>query len=577
MNPGIFYRLLLSLTLLFLLSTGFMAYSLINEAEDAYEAARLHQAHTMAQGLAEASLDALAVNDYELIEGWLRGTNAIDDFAYAYLSKANGLIISHTDIDLVAKRTKALGEITEPLVKNISYLKRPVREVVHSAYLGKKHLANAHLAYFTDTKSFYSETIIFRVVALLAITLAILSLVTFFILRWVLKPVEELADAMHKVTRNKDYSYRVSKQRKDEIGLLVNSFNNMLEQIQQRDSELLTEKELAEKSANEAKVFAHEISLTNNELENEISERIKIEHELKELSETLERRVKERTKKLEELNKIISDVSRSAGMAEIANGVLHNVGNVLNSVNVSSSLIREKLRNSATNNLAKLVEMLEDNKHRLGEFITTDEKGSQIPQFLKLLTERQIAHENDLITELDSLDKSINHIKNVVSKQQSYSGSFGVLESVNMAGLIEDALNISMSNKQDFSIKITKDLQSIPELQIDRHKVLQVIINLLSNARHALVDSEKPDKTLAISMYEENNVINIVVEDNGVGIVEDDMTQLFNYGFTKRKSGHGFGLHNSALIAEDLGGKITVKSEGPGKGANFRFYFKREN
>jgi len=576
MNLGIFYRLLLSLTLLFLLSTGFMAYNLISEAEDAYEKARLHQAHTMAQGLAEASLDALAVNDYELIEGWLRGTNVIDDFAYAYLSKDDGVIISHTDIDLVAKQSEALGEIKEPLVKNISYLKRPVREVIHPAYLGNKHLANAHLAYFTDTKSFYSETIIFKISVLLIIILAILSMTTFLLLRWTLKPVEELATAMQNVTLNKDYSYRVSQRRSDEIGLLVDSYNNMLEQIQQRDIELISKKELAEKSANEAKVYAHEISLTNNELENEISERIKIEYELKELSETLEQRVKERTQKLEELNKVISDVSRSAGMAEIANGVLHNVGNVLNSVNVSSSIIRDKLRNSSTKNLIKLVDMFEDNKQHLAEFITTDEKGSQVPKFLSLLSDKLVSQESDLMVELDSLDKSINHIKSVISMQQSYSGSFGMLENVNMYDLIEDALNINMSDMHNSNISFIKDYQDISEIHVDRHKVLQIIINLLSNAKHAVVDAGIKNKKITISLYEEGELVYVEIKDNGIGILEEDMPQLFKYGFTKRKTGHGFGLHNCALIAEDLGGKITVESEGAGKGASFKLFFKKQ-
>ena len=366
-----------------------MAYSLINEVKDAYEEARLHQAHTMTLGLAEGSLDALAVSDYELIEGWLRGTKAIDDFAYAYLSKANGIIISHTDYELVARQAEFLGEISSPVVKNMIYLNRPVREVIHPAYLGNRHMANAHLAYFIDTKSFYSEDIILKVVGLLFIILIILSLSTFFILHWVLKPVEYLAGAMQNVTQNKDYNARVRLHGNDEIGLLISSFNNMLEQIKLRDTELITQKEQALKSANEAKIFAHEVSLTNNELENEISERVKIEYELKELSETLEQRVKERTHKLEELNKIISEVSRSAGMAEIANGVLHNVGNVLNSVNISSSIIREQLCNAGTKNLIKLVEMIEEHKNHLGEFILNDEKGAQIPVFLKLLADKQ--------------------------------------------------------------------------------------------------------------------------------------------------------------------------------------------
>jgi len=575
MNLGIFYRLLLSLTLLFLISTGFMAYSLINEVKDAYEEARLHQAHTMTFGLAEGSLDALAVSDYELIEGWLRGTKAIDDFAYAYLSKANGIIISHTDYELVARQVEPLGDLSSPVIKKMIYLNRPVIEVVHPAYLGNRHMANAHLAYFIDSKSFYSEDIILKVVGLLFIILIILSLSTFFILRWVLKPVEYLANAMQKVTLNKDYNARVRMYGNDEIGLLISSFNNMLDQIKQRDTELITQKEQALKSANEAKVFAHEVSLTNNELESEISERVKVEYELKELSETLERRVKERTRKLEELNKIISEVSRSAGMAEIANGVLHNVGNVLNSVNISSSIIREQLCNTGTKNLVKLVEMIEEHKNHLGEFISNDEKGVQIPVFLKLLSDKQKKQESAFFSELDSLDKNIHHIKNIITMQQSYSGGFGVSEHVKMSDLIEDAIKINMSSLDNFNIEVVKKLQDIPGLHIDRHKILQVVINLISNAANALVDSDNNKKLIIISLTEVDDVVSVEVKDTGVGILDEDMQKLFQYGFTKRKNGHGFGLHNSALIAKELDGEITVESAGLGKGASFKFSFNR--
>lgn len=576
MNPGIFYRLLLSLTLLFMLSTGFMAYSLINEANEIYEKVRLHQAQTMAEGLAEASLDALAVNDYELIEGWLRATNALDDFAYAYLSKLDGLIISHTDIDLIAQQTEVLAETSGTVTKNLIYKNRPVREVIHPAYLGNKHLANAHLAYFTDTQSFYSEKIIYKVIILLSTSLVVLSLLTFFILRWSLRPIEDLAGVMQKITQDKDYSTRVSQQRNDETGLLVRAFNSMLEQIQLRDSELIVEKESALKSANEAKDFAHEVSLTNKELESEITERIKIEYELKELSETLEQRVKERTQKLEELNKIISDISRSAGMAEIANGVLHNVGNVLNSVNVSSSVIRDMLRNTGTKSIFKLVELLEENKACLAEFISHDEKGSQIPRFLQLLADKQQKQETEFYTELTYLDKNILHIKNIISMQQSYSGSFGVTEHVNMADLIEDALKINLHNIENAHIEIVRKIQVFPELHLDRHKLMQVVVNLISNAVYALTDTNNDNKTLTVTLLQLETMIKIEIKDTGVGISSEDLKNLFKYGFTKRKNGHGFGLHHCALIANELGGKITVVSDGLGKGATFIFYFLKE-
>ncbi len=573
MNPGIFYRLLLSLTLLFLVSTSFIAYGLINEAKNVYEKVRLHQAHMMAKGLAESSLDFLATNDYELLEGGLRGTTAIDNFAYAYLSKGNGVIISHTDPALVAHKVDSVGEIVAPVVKDVFYLNRPVREVIYPVYLANKHMANAHLAYYMDTKSEYSEEIIIKVVVLLFAILLILSIATFFILRSCLKPVENLAYAMQKVTHNKDYSARVGKQSNDEIGLLVNSFNTMLEQIQQHDNELNSQKENAEKLADEAKIFANEMSLTNNDLENEISERVRIESRLKDLSETLEQRVGDRTKKLEQLNKIIADVSRSAGMAEVASGVLHNVGNVLNSVNISSSIIRGQLLKSSAVNLKKVVTMLNENKGQLGEFMTTNNKGMQVPEFLKLLSDR-LQHEHDFfIAELDNLDSNITHIKNIIQMQQSHAGNFSLTEPVQLADLIEDALKINMDKSDFYKIQVVRKFQKLPIMQLDKHNLLQIIINLVSNSKHALLDADIENKVLTIVLSKSANMVVIEVKDNGIGIAKEDLPRLFEYGFTKRKNGHGFGLHNCALVAKTLGGEITAESEGLGTGASFSFSF----
>jgi len=574
MKFGVLHRLLLSLTLLFLVSTGFIAYSLIDVAENAYEEARLHQANNTAEGLANGSLDALAVKDYELIEGWLNSTQAIDDFAYAYLSKDDGQIISHTNYELVGHQAESRGAITSPVTIELSYLNRPVREVVHSAYLGSKHLANAHLAYYTDSKSFYTQEIFIKIFSVLLLTLLVLSLVTYFLLHWVLKPIEKLAVAMKTVTKNKNYGYRVNKKSTDEIGLLVSSFNNMLEQIQYRDNELISEKENAIKSENESRIYAHEVSMINNDLESEISERIKIEYELKELSETLEQRVKERTKKLEELNKIIGDVSRSAGMAEIANGVIHNVGNVLNSVNVSSSVIRELVRSSSTESLKKVVDMLNHNKNNIGEFMSTDDKGTQIPRFLELLVDMQGKQDVNINHELNDLDKNINHIKNIITMQQSYSGSFGVTEHVNMIELVEDAININLQRIQNHGLKIVKNISLVDDLQVDRHKILQIIINLISNAIHALIESINNDKLITISVSKKNELIEFEIKDTGIGILAEDLPDIFKYGFTKRKNGHGYGLHNSALLAKDVGGNISVKSEGVNHGAIFTFVFK---
>ena len=61
--------------------------------------------------------------------------------------------------------------------------------------------------------------------------------------------------------------------------------------------------------------------------------------------------------------------------------------------------------------------------------------------------------------------------------------------------------------------------------------------------------------------------------DNGIGIPADNLTRIFGHGFTTRKEGHGFGLHSGALAAKELGGALTVESDGPGKGATFTLEF----
>ncbi|HEX5747505.1 MAG TPA: ATP-binding protein [Archangium sp.] len=66
-----------------------------------------------------------------------------------------------------------------------------------------------------------------------------------------------------------------------------------------------------------------------------------------------------------------------------------------------------------------------------------------------------------------------------------------------------------------------------------------------------------------------SGLVRIQVHDNGMGIAPEMLTRIFQYGFTTREEGHGFGLHSSALAAQELGGSLTVHSEGPGHGATF--------
>jgi signal transduction histidine kinase len=93
-------------------------------------------------------------------------------------------------------------------------------------------------------------------------------------------------------------------------------------------------------------------------------------------------------------------------------------------------------------------------------------------------------------------------------------------------------------------------------------------VNLVDNAGHALKLAIDPRLTLRVDTVPGNG-LRFEVADNGVGIAPETMASLFRHGFTTKKDGHGFGLHGGALIAREIGGTLTVRSDGPGCGATF--------
>ena len=243
MRLGIFYRILFSLLLLFVMSSGLMAYLLLNDAKDTVAAFRLQQANTLVESLAEGSLDALAVKDYEQLERLLKASVLKDEFAYAYLSRADGMIIAHTDVDRVATKSTALGSIKQPLQHDYDYQGRTVHEVVYPAYLGGKHMANAHLAYFLDSRPLYLEPITLRLIALIFVMLLLLSAVTVIILRRALSPIETLAGIMQKTSNKVPALSDGLLQRSDEVGLLARNFKELMQRLVLSYNTLLKEKE----------------------------------------------------------------------------------------------------------------------------------------------------------------------------------------------------------------------------------------------------------------------------------------------------------------------------------------------
>jgi C4-dicarboxylate-specific signal transduction histidine kinase len=375
-------------------------------------------------------------------------------------------------------------------------------------------------------------------------------------------PIAHLAEVASSVAAGKDFSVRARRQDDDELGRLIDCFNEMLSQIQVRDIALNAAQGELERRVQDR----------TRELEQEITERREAETALRERTAELEAIITEHKhaeQELERTHRQLLDTSRQAGMAEVATGVLHNVGNVLNSVNVSSTLLAERLGKSRVANLSKAVGLLQAHRGDMAAFLTSDPKGSRLPDYLSRLSEHLTAEHSAMFQEIHLLRKNIEHIKEIVAMQQSYARVSGLIETVDITGLVEDSLRMNSAAIERHKIELVREFLPVPPVTVDKHKVIQILVNLIRNAKYACHEAERPDKRITIRLTHQEERVRVSVIDNGVGIPPENLTRIFAHGFTTRKNGHGFGLHSGAIAARDLGGSLTVKSNGAGKGAVF--------
>ncbi len=274
--------------------------------------------------------------------------------------------------------------------------------------------------------------------------------------------------------------------------------------------------------------------------------------------------------KIEAINRELREASRQAGMAEVATGVLHNVGNVLNSVNVAAGVLSDRLNNSKASGVSKLSKLLTEQNGNLGHFLTDDERGRQIPGYLKQLAEHLEKEQADMRKELHELVMNVEHIKEIVATQQNYARVLGVAEVVDLSEVLEDAIKIHGGSYERHAIKLIREYDKLPQMTLDKHKVMQILINFLSNAKYACDAGAKTEKNVAVRLkLVAPDRVRMEVADNGIGIAPENLTRVFSQGFTTRKGGHGFGLHSGAIAAKDLGGVISAESLGIGHGATF--------
>jgi len=603
---------------------------------------------TTAKMVADNSAAALTFNDPASAEQTLRSLSADRHIVAAFVYDSGGQLFARYQPPGAAPLP------LPPVEKNLSRFHRDSLDLFRDISVAGETIGTIYLRHDMVELHENLERFGLLVLGVIGATLLVALLLTRRLQDVVAAPIMDLAQVVCDVAAHQDFSLRAVKQGSDEVGRLIDGFNEMLGQIQHRDAALqAAQHDLEKRVAERTQELASSLSILNATLESTADGILAVQsdgqvlgyntkfatmwgiptavmerRDVREITafslrqvkhaeqflqhidglhgdhddgsfdviELTDGRIFERSgqpqkiagqtvgmvfdfrdvterkraeEELETMHKQLLQTSHQAGMAEVATNVLHNVGNVLNSVNVSAALVTDGLKKSKVTSLARVVALLEEHAADLGDFVSRDPQGKNLPVFLRQLCEQLTRERRSAGTELESLRENIDHIKDIVAMQQNYAKVSGVSEVLRITDLVEDSLRMNAGALVRHEVQVVRDYEEAPAISVEKHKVLQILVNLIRNAKYACDEGGRPDKQVTLRVVNGEGTVKISVIDNGVGIPPENLVRIFNHGFTTRKDGHGFGLHGGAIAARELGGFLTVHSAGPGCGAIF--------
>jgi PAS domain S-box-containing protein len=271
-----------------------------------------------------------------------------------------------------------------------------------------------------------------------------------------------------------------------------------------------------------------------------------------------------------QLHEQLLDTSRQLGMAEVATGVLHNVGNVLNSLNVSIGVITDLLKNSMVGDVGRISQLLQKHREDLGAYFSQNPKGKQVPGYLEKLSRQLVEEKRVALLELDRLRENAGHAQQCVAAHQDLANPSGITEPVSLGELIDEALTVNQDVLEMFSINVIQEFQEVPQVIVDKHQVLQILVDVIRNACQAMESVSIKQLIVRVKLIiGPPDSICLEVQDTGNGIPRDDLTRIFGQGYSTKYGGRGLSLHRGALMAKNMGGALRAQSEGAGQGATF--------
>lgn len=272
---------------------------------------------------------------------------------------------------------------------------------------------------------------------------------------------------------------------------------------------------------------------------------------------------------VEEAQHLSIEAARQAGMAELANGVLHNVGNVLNSLNVGAKLLADQLRTTRLEKLCHATALLREHMPSDPDFFTNDRRGKALPGYVAELSVYLRDEQNRLLGQVSDMVERIDHIRDVIMLQQSHGCASSLWESLDIQAVVEDALRLERDNLRHQGVEVERHISDVPPVYLARGLLLQILVNLISNACDAVAPNPPTQRCLVLRIGQHAEHVRIVIEDNGCGIQERHLIRIFSQGFTTKKDGHGFGLHHASLLAQEMGGNLKAESGGVDQGSRF--------
>lgn len=295
------------------------------------------------------------------------------------------------------------------------------------------------------------------------------------------------------------------------------------------------------------------------------------QRQLEEYSRSLEEKVLQRTQDLQEAQRILVQQAHEAGLAEMAVGVLHNIGNAITPAQVAANILSNQLAASP------LRQRLEQSLTPLRDFLegTRDLSPQEQQTYGELIRHlpASLREEYDrTITELNEICDKHHHIETIIKLQMRYAKISDQTGLVNVASLAQDAINITANDIAKRKITVTMNLEETPPIRAEETKLLQVMVNLIKNSYEAMDAHPDGKREITISTGvrdgEPPSVL-FSVKDNGCGFSPEDKTKIFTYGYSTKKRGSGFGLHSCANTILANHGSLEALSRGQGQGAEF--------